>query len=151
MTYISTVWFLSFQFSGSKENPLTVLPHKRNITLFETTSLLFLVTRSDVSQPRRMTSEANKHTYGCWRVIPIPSDFNLEQLIGIVDKSKIHSDAIYSSGLVMARGNSTLKGYLSTFREFVENLTRAAEKKPPGGPINVDAHEKVVDQLWDEV
>jgi hypothetical protein len=96
-----------------------------------------------------MTSEANEHTYGCWRVIQ--SDFTLEQLIGIVDKSKIRSDAIYSSGLVTARGNSTLKGYLSTFREFVENLKSAAAKKPPGGPVNVDVNEKAVDQLWDEV
>ena len=43
------------------------------------------------------------------------------------------------------------KGYLSTCHEFVKKLKGAATKKPPGGPINVDAHEKAVDQLWDEV
>ncbi len=117
--------------------------------LLETLSLLFLVTRSDVSQPRRMTSEANEHTYSCWCVIQ--SDFNLEQLVRIVDKSKIRSDAIYKSGLLTARSNCTLKGYLSTFREYVDNLKSAAATRPPGGPVDVDENEQAVDQLWDEV
>ena len=85
MSYMSTVWFLCFQTSGNKDNPHTMLPNKRNM-LLETLSLLFLVTGSDVLQPRRMTSEANKHTHGCWHVLQ--SDFNLEQLVRIVDKSK---------------------------------------------------------------
>ena len=103
-----------------------MLPNKRNM-LLETLSLLFLVTRSDVSQPRRMTSEANEHTYGCWRVIQ--SDFNLEQLVRIVDKSKIRSDAIYTSGLLTARSNCALKGYVSIFCEFVENIKNTATTK----------------------
>ena len=73
-----------------------------------------------------MTSEANELTYGCWHVIQ--SDFNVEQQIEIVDKSKIHSDAIYCRGLVIARGSSTLKGSLSAFYEFVETLKSAAAK-----------------------
>ena len=94
-----------------------------------------------------MTPEADKHTYGCWHVI---QSINVEQLIGIVDKSKKNSNGIYSSGLVTARDNCTLKGYLSTFHECVESLKSAAAKKPLGGPVNVDAHEKAVNQLWDE-
>lgn len=148
MIYMSTVWFTSFQSSGNKDNPHTMLPNKRNM-LLETISLLFLVTRDDVSQPRRLTSEANEHTYGCWRMTQ--SDFNLEQLIGIVDKTKIRFDAIYSSGLVTARSNCTLKGYLSTFREYVETLKQAASKQPSSGPVVIDDSKAAVHQLWDEV
>ena len=96
-----------------------------------------------------MTSEASKHTYECWRVIQ--SDFNLEQLIGIVDKTKIHFDAIHSSDLVTARNNCTLKGYLSTFYEFVESLKDAASTPPSSQPVHVNEIGMAVDQLWNEV
>jgi hypothetical protein len=43
MSYISTVWFLSFHTSANKSNPHTMLPNKRNM-LMETISVLFLVT-----------------------------------------------------------------------------------------------------------
>ena len=130
-TCMSTVWFTSFQSCGNKDNPHTMLPNKQNM-LLETISLLLLVTRDDVSQPCWLTSEASEQTYGCWRMTQ--SDLNLEQLIGIVNKTKICFNAIYSSGLVTARSNCTLKGYLSTFREYVETLKQAASKQPSSGP-----------------
>ena len=102
--------------SADKNNPHTMLPNKRNM-LIETLSFMFLVSRSDVIQRRRLTSEPNEHTYGCWRVI-LP-DFTIEQLIGIVDKNKIRFDAIFGSGLVTAQSSCTLKGFLGPFCEFV--------------------------------
>jgi hypothetical protein len=106
MTYMSMLCFLSFHISDNKDNSHTMLPNKRNM-LLETIVLLFLVSGSDVSQPRRLTSEANEHTSGSgwWRVIL--SDFNIEQHISIVDKTKIWSDAILSSDLVTAWSNCT--------------------------------------------
>ena len=148
MTYISTVWFTSFQSSGHKENHHSMLPSKCNM-LLEIISLLFLVTRNYVSQPCRLTSEANEHIYGCRRVIMI--DFIMEQLIAIVDKMKICFDAIFGSGLVTARCICTLKGYLSTFYEYVENLKQAAMEKPSSGPVVMNDSEPAVHQLWDEV
>ena len=142
---MSTVWFTSFHSTGSKVNPHTMLANKRNM-LLETISFLFVVTRSDVSQPRRATSECNEHTCGCWRMIQ--SDFNMEQLTRIVDKIRIRFDAIYNSGLVTARSNCTLKGYLSTFREFVESLKGAAASTNLSvGPVDVDLMSPAVDQL----
>ena len=57
-----------------------------------------LVTRSDVSKSRRLTLDANKHTYGHWR--NILSELNMDQLIYINDKKKIWNDAIFEGGLV---------------------------------------------------
>lgn len=71
-----------------------------------------------MSQSRMMTSECNVHKYGCWRMIQ--SDVNIEQLVEIVDKTRIHFESIYSGDVVTARGNCTLKRYLSTFHDFVE-------------------------------
>jgi hypothetical protein len=63
-----------------------MLPHKQ-ILLLKTIDAMFLAARSDVSQPRRLTSKANEPTFRGWRVFF--SDINVEELIGIVDKAKI--------------------------------------------------------------
>ena len=73
-----------FHMPGNKDNPHSMLPKKR-IMLLETIALLFLVSRSDVSQPHGLIFEANEHTNGWWRVIL--SDFNIEQLTSIVDET----------------------------------------------------------------
>jgi hypothetical protein len=125
-----------------------MLLNKLNM-LLETVSFLFLVPRSDNSQPRRTTSECNEHTYGCWRMIQ--SDLNIEQLVRIVDKTRICFDAIYSGGLVAARSNCTLKGYLSTFHKFVESFKKTASSRPASGQIHVDLKYPAVDQCWAEV
>ena len=79
------------------------------------------------------------------------ADFNVYQPEQIFDKTKIHFDAIYSSGLDIARDNCTLKGYLSTFHEFVESLKDAASTPPPSRPVHVNEIGMAVDQLWNEV
>ena len=48
----------------------------------ETVEVLFMVSIGDVSQPRHCTFESNEHVYDMW--IQILSEFNLEQLVGIV-------------------------------------------------------------------
>ena len=58
---------------------------------------------------------------------------------------------ILSSGLVTARQNCTLKGYLVTFRGYVENLKDAVTNKPSSGPVVMNDFEPAVEQLWDEV
>ena len=63
-----------------------MMANKGNM-LLESIGVLSLVTRSDVSQPRRATSECNEHTYGIYRMMQ--REFNIDQLIGIVDKSNI--------------------------------------------------------------
>ena len=79
------------------------------------------------------------------------SDFNLDQLIAIVNKTKICFEVNFDSGLVTARQNCTLQGYLSTFHEFVENLKDAATNKPSAVPVFMNDFEPAVEQLWDEV
>jgi hypothetical protein len=117
MSCISTAWFLSFHTSTDKSNPHTMVPNKRNM-LIETLSFMFLVSQSDVTQSRRITSEPNEHTCGCWRVM-LP-DFTIEQLIGIVDKNKIRFDAIFGSGLMTAQSSCTLR---VTWELFVSLLS----------------------------
>ena len=68
------------------------MPNKRNM-LLETVACLFLFSRDDVSQGQRLTSEANEHTYGMWRMIL--REFNMEQLIQIVQKAIIKNNALF--------------------------------------------------------
>ena len=63
----------------------------------ETIGILFLVTRIDVSQPRRVTSEPNEHTIGAWR--SVMNEFNIMQLIQLVDKTKIRMEAIFNGDI----------------------------------------------------
>jgi len=81
-------------FSGKRE--LTIygqlwygLLHFKHHTkkLLETVEIPFLAIRSDVSQPRCLTSEANEHTYSFWYMIL--SESNMEQLIQIIQKCNI--------------------------------------------------------------
>ena len=81
------LWFSSFHTPGS-----TMITNKRNM-LLETVAFLFLVTREDVSQTRRTTSECNEHYYGLWRMIQ--REFNMEQLIRIFQKIIIKLQAIF--------------------------------------------------------
>lgn len=78
-----------------------MIANMKNITL-ECIAILMLVTRGDVSQLRRLTSESNEHTYGIWRTIL--REFTLAQLIAIVDKQLLKINAIFESGLATSRG-----------------------------------------------
>jgi hypothetical protein len=69
-----------------------MLPNLRN-ELLEVIAVMFLAARSDVSQLRRCTSEANEHTYGHLR--QILREFSVEQLIRLVDKVMLKTNAIF--------------------------------------------------------
>jgi len=121
--------------------------NKRNM-LVESIGLLFLLPRSDVLHPRRLTSECNEHTYGFWRMML--REFNVEQIIRIIDRSNIRLDAIFLSNLVTARNHTSFKGYQQTFPEFLDTLKKGSAGAT-AGPVHVNNDEPAVDQLWDEV
>ena len=131
MTYMSTVWFTSLQTYGSNN----MLPNKHNMKL-ETIGIIFLVTRHDVSQPRRLTSDSNEHTYGHWR--NIFSEFNMETIICINDKINIQNDAIFDSGIIKYCSKTKLSVYQKTYAEFIDSLMNAASKLGCCGPLNID-------------
>ena len=81
----------------------------KRIFFLEKISFIFLVPIDDVSQTRRLTEEGNKNFYRLWRMILM--EFIMERLIRIVQKSIIKLRAIFESGLVTSRRNSTFKGY----------------------------------------
>jgi hypothetical protein len=142
----SLLWFASFHTSGS-----TMLANKHNMVL-ETFGLLFLVTRDDVSQLRRVTSECNEHIYGNWR--QILREFNMEQLIDLVNKVSIRTEAIFRSGLLEWRGKSSGGGYQSTTGDFVKSLQDMASCEGLStmcGSVHVNLECSAVDQLWSEV
>ena len=141
-TWASLLWFTSFHTPGS-----TMIANKRNM-LLETVGLLFLVTRCDVSQSRRITSECNEHTYGMYRMHT--REFNVEQLIRINQKTDIRLGAIFESDLVTTRSNSSFKGYQRTTPEFLESM-KSDSSADAAGPVDVDLEKPAVDQLWDEV
>ena len=141
-TWSSMLWYTSFHKSGS-----TMLTNMRNMVL-ESIAVLFLVTRSDVSQPRRATSEPNEHTYGTLR--QNQREFGVEQLIRLVQKMDIKMTSIFAGDLVVSRSN-VAKGYQKTFPGFVNSLKAASAKRPPVGPIDVDLSAAAVTQLWPTV
>jgi hypothetical protein len=89
--------------------------------LLETVGILFLIARDDVFHPRRNTLECNEHTFGMWRTMSSSREFNMDQLIRIVQKANIKTDAIFSSQLKTHRSRDGLAGYQSTFKEYVES------------------------------
>jgi hypothetical protein len=58
-----------------------MITNKQNM-LLESIAIMFLVSRIDVSQSRRLTSECNEHMFGMYRMIL--REFNTEQVIRIV-------------------------------------------------------------------
>ena len=78
----------------------TMIPNKRNICL-ETIGYLLLFTRSDVSEGRRLTSDPNEYIYGMWQMIL--REFNMEQLIRIVQRYNFCMECIFESDLDVSR------------------------------------------------
>ena len=112
-----------------------MMTNKRNMTT-ETSGVMFIFSRSDVAQPMCCTSESNYHVYGMWR--QILREFNIEQLVHIVDKQRVKMKAIFYSHLLTPMSASDFKGYQETFHGFVSILKSAVLVVPPSGPINVD-------------
>ena len=67
----------------------------------ETIGSLVLFPRSDVSEGRRLTFEHNEHIYGMWRMIL--REFNMEQLIIIVQNNNLRMSCIIESDLAVSR------------------------------------------------
>ena len=65
--WVSLLWFTSFHTPAS-----TMLANMRNIVM-DKVAVMFLVTRDDVPQSRRVTSEPNEHYHGLLRQIQIHS------------------------------------------------------------------------------
>jgi hypothetical protein len=98
-----------------------MMANKQNM-LLETVGILFLVARDEVFHTRQNTSECNEHTFGMWRSMSSSHEFNMDQLIRIVQKTNIKTNAIFSSQLKTCRSRDSLGGYQSTFEEYVESL-----------------------------
>ena len=74
----------------------TMLPYKRNMCL-ETIGALFLFTRSDVSEGRRINSDPNEQN-----ICNVANDFcgfNMEQMIIIVQKKNFCMEYIFESDI----------------------------------------------------
>ena len=117
--------------------------------LLETVGLLFLVVRDDVFHPRRTTSECNEHTYGMWRTMS--REFNMDQLIRIVQKSNMKTDCIFDSSLRTHRSKDGLSGYQATFQDYVDSVRKSSMTDIHHGGMHVNTREPAVNQLWDDV
>ena len=69
--------------SQRKEKKESRMIFNKIYTVLEIVATIFLVARKEVKTPQRLTSEANKHTYGGWR--GVLREFNIAQVIGIED------------------------------------------------------------------
>lgn len=68
--------------------------NKRKMIL-ESIAVMFLCVRSDVTQPRRCTSEVNEHTFGMVR--QMSREFTILQFIRLVDKVALRLDALFTN------------------------------------------------------
>ncbi len=137
---------MSFHTSGSK-----MMTNKRNM-LLETVGILFLIARDDVFHPRRNTSECNEHTFGMWRIMSSSHQFNMDQLIRIVQKTNIKTDAIFSGQLKTCRSKDGLAGYQSTFQEYVASVKGDSPNDTQShGGVHASLDKSAVSSLWDEV
>ena len=74
-------------------------------------------------------------------------EFNMEQLIRIVQKAIVKNDAMFESNFDAFRSN-TMKGYPSGLQEFIKNMRNGSSSS---GPIDIDLTKPAVDQLWDTI
>ena len=121
-----------------------MMPKKCNM-LLETNACLYLFPHRDVFQCQCLTSEANEHTYGLWHMIL--HEFNMEQLICIVQKEIVKNDAMFESNFDAFR-SSTMKGYPSGLQEFIKNMQKGSTSI---SPIDIDLTKPALDQFWDTV
>ena len=83
----------------------------------ETLSVRFLLSISDVSQPGLCNSDPNDHIYSIWR--HTIREFNMEQLVLIVDKKRLKMKTIFESDVLTPMLTSDINGYHETLTEFV--------------------------------
>ena len=132
-------WATFLWFSSFNTPMITMLTKNRNMCL-ETIGSLFLFPRIRVSEGRRLTSDPNEHSNGMWRMIL--REFNMEQLIRIVQKNNLRMECIFENDIVVSRSNTTFKGYLSTLSDFNESLKRGSSTSGPVSHdcFSLDAH-----------
>ena len=73
------------------------------------------------------------------------------QLIRLVDKTQIRTDAIFEGNLTTSRSDATLKGYNATWPEFKKCMEAEAFATDHCGPIHVDLERPAVGQLQEQV
>jgi hypothetical protein len=97
-------------------------------------------------------SECNEHTFGMWRTMYSSREFNMDQLIRIVQKTNIKTDAIYSSQLKTRWSRDGLEGNQSMFEEYVESLRNDNPNDTQcHGRVHVSLDKSAVSSLWDRV
>ncbi len=74
-------------------------------------------------------------------------EFNMEQLMSIVQKAIIKNDAMFESKFDALRSN-TMKGYPSSLLESIKNMQHGSSTS---GPTDVDLIKPAVHELWDAV
>jgi hypothetical protein len=121
---------------------------KRNI-VSASIGLVFLILRSDVEHPRRLTSEPGEHQFGCMRTIQ--REFTVKGMLEISMRMGRKIRAMVEAGLNKFRDRQ--KGYSSTFNSFLSDLdgTRAEI----GGSKGVDVSSAelsggVAKTIWNE-
>jgi hypothetical protein len=75
-------------------------------------------------------------------------EFNMEQLIRIVQKAVIKNDAMFESSLDAFRSNNRMKGYPAGLQQFIKNMRNGSSSS---GPIDIDLTEPAIGQIWDTV
>jgi hypothetical protein len=76
----------------------------------------------------------------------------MDQLIRIVQKTNIKTNAIFSSQLKTCWSRDILGGYQSTFEDYVESLRNdSQDDKQCHGRVHVSLDKSAVSSLWDEV
>ena len=101
-----------------------------------------------MKKPRRLTSEANDHTYGFWR--GLQCEFNLAKICGIDEKRHNYTDDVFKCGLKACCSMREFRGYQQIFGKYVESANKSSTYDG-GGPVGVDYEQTVVDKLWSEV
>ena len=89
---------------------ITMLTNNHNICL-ETIGALLLF---------RLNSDPNEHIYGMWKMIL--REFNMEQLIRIVQNNNLRMGCNFESDVSVSRPNTTFQGCQSTLSDFNESL-----------------------------
>ncbi len=141
-SWATFLWFSSFHNDGS-----AMMTNKQNM-LLELIGLLLFVRQKDVTQPRCATSKCNEHTFAMYRMILW--EFNMEQLICIVQKSLIRLGAIFESDLVASRSMG-FKEYQGLFPDYLAALRVKKSNYDDDGKVEININNPVVGQLWDEV
>jgi hypothetical protein len=77
-------------------------------------------------------------------------EFNMDQLIRIVQKTNIRTEALFESDLKTQRSKDGLSGYQATFDEYASSV-KGGDGGKFHGSVHVETDKPAVTQLWDEV